>query len=209
MKLSYAIMFGPDQRELFRLLLTLAAFRLEDSELVLLHDSDYPADTNVMLWRAVSLFPRHKVRHQSFATKDFAERRNILQRACTGEWIWMLDPDELPNKALFDGVELLLNSSLIASAYAMARENKVKDMPMGYLLERKWTIDDKLRINWPDYQIRLYRNHPSLYWVGKVHETLCHVPVLGHLPQSAYLEHHKTFDRQVAQNGLYDKLESK
>jgi hypothetical protein len=208
MSLSYAIMFSKDQEELTRLLLLLAGNQLANSELVLLHDTATQCD-NAALWRAITLFSRYKVRHQAFSSMDFAERRNTLQRACVGEWIWMLDPDELPNKALFDGVELLLKSSLNATAYAMARENKVKDMPMGYLLDRKWTIDDKLRINWPDYQIRLYRNLPSVYWVGKVHETLCQVPVLGHLPQSAYLEHHKTFERQVEQNATYDKLDSK
>lgn len=63
-------------------------------------------------------------------------------------------------------------------------------------------------INYPDYQMRLYRNFEGLKWVGKVHEVLHGFSKTALLP-SKYeysLIHIKDIKRQEQQNQFYGTL---
>jgi hypothetical protein len=64
-------------------------------------------------------------------------------------------------------------------------------------------------INWCDYQIRIYKNIPEIYWEGKVHETLNIRDKAVFLPietQDWALYHPKTIERQEKQNNYYSTL---
>ena len=66
-------------------------------------------------------------------------------------------------------------------------------------------------INWPDYQIRLYRNNHEVYWEGKVHEKLnvdqSRLACFSVPPsQGVYLTHVKSIHRQRQQNQYYETL---
>lgn len=64
-------------------------------------------------------------------------------------------------------------------------------------------------INWPDPQMRLYKNTASIQWEGKVHERLtgfAHYSMFPHDPQFAII-HRKFIDRQEAQNTYYDTIQ--
>lgn len=68
---------------------------------------------------------------------------------------------------------------------------------------------DSLLINWPDFQIRLYRNREDIKWIGKVHERLATdkvLPLTNDFSMHCYLVHDKDIDRQEKQNTLYDRL---
>ena len=67
------------------------------------------------------------------------------------------------------------------------------------------------RVNWPDYQWRLYRNDESIQWVNKVYEKLEGFKTFSALPTEAeygmlFLHHHKDIKRQETQNQLYSEL---
>lgn len=64
-------------------------------------------------------------------------------------------------------------------------------------------------INWPDPQMRLYRNLPDIRWEGKVHERLtgfAHYSMFPVTPEYAII-HAKVIERQEAQNNYYDTLQ--
>lgn len=63
-------------------------------------------------------------------------------------------------------------------------------------------------IAWPDYQMRLYKNIPTITWVGKVHERLQGFNKFGLLPQESVLaiQHFKDIGRQEQQNNFYETL---
>ena len=70
-------------------------------------------------------------------------------------------------------------------------------------------MDDENRINYPDYQVRIYKNIPEICWEGKVHETLNIKKEIVSLPYSTedwVLYHPKQIERQEKQNLLYDTL---
>lgn len=60
-------------------------------------------------------------------------------------------------------------------------------------------------INFPDTQRRIYKNHPNIKWINKVHETLIGNQKWAILP-SEYdwcLLHHKNIKKQEEQNNTY------
>ena len=64
-------------------------------------------------------------------------------------------------------------------------------------------------INYPDYQVRIYKNIPEIYWEGKVHETLNikkEVVCLPYGTEDWVLYHPKQIERQKKQNNYYDTL---
>jgi hypothetical protein len=64
-------------------------------------------------------------------------------------------------------------------------------------------------INWCDYQVRIYKNIPEIYWEGKVHETLNIKKEAIPLPYDTedwVLYHHKQIERQEKQNQLYEQI---
>lgn len=63
-------------------------------------------------------------------------------------------------------------------------------------------------IQWPDPQMRLYRNESHIKWQGAVHERL-----IGFVNFSAFpftpefaIQHHKEIERQDAQNSFYETI---
>jgi len=67
-------------------------------------------------------------------------------------------------------------------------------------------------INFPDYQMRMYRNNGKLKWVGKVHEKIEAIDgskvEAGALSQQieVCITHNKNIDRQIKQNDFYKQL---
>lgn len=85
-----------------------------------------------------------------------------------------------------------------------------------YIIKETYYSDDantvtyyKPIIQWPDYQMRLYRNDSKIQWIGKVHEQLSGVDKFSILPAETHfsIHHHKMIDRQEKQNELYATIQ--
>lgn len=63
-------------------------------------------------------------------------------------------------------------------------------------------------INFPDYQYRIYKNKPSIKWVGKVHEIVTGYNTYAHFPAMPEfcILHHKDIIKQEQQNKFYSEL---
>jgi glycosyltransferase involved in cell wall biosynthesis len=88
---------------------------------------------------------------------DFAAARNVGIEAATGEWILVIDADE----RLIDGEQL---RPLVATAEAETG---------GYLIEREDVVrhpDTGRTERYPIGMVRLFRRHPRIRYVGRVHE---------------------------------------
>lgn len=137
-------------------------------------------------------------------TKDFAAARNRLSASSQSEWVLMLDPDETLSTGFVQRLPEMLHREV--DAFAIPRENtlrgKVADVNR-LLTKRGWRADEQGRINWPDYQWRLYRNDlKNIYWVGKQHEVLCHIVSPCFLKADGtegYIVHPKSAMRQAKQ----------
>lgn len=125
----------------------------------------------------------------------FVSRINIvdgLTLARVREWGWILSKiDE------FTSIKAIDSSSeeyalLKAYNYIISEENGIV------------TYYEPI-IQFPDHQMRLFRNDPKIFWKNKVHEVLTGFSNYSILPQeSEYaILHRKTLTRQIAQNDKY------
>lgn len=64
-------------------------------------------------------------------------------------------------------------------------------------------------IQWPDMQLRLYRNTPDIRWEGRVHETLRGYENYTSFPTHPdyAILHHKEIARQEVQNDYYETIQ--
>ena len=71
-----------------------------------------------------------------------------------------------------------------------------------------WNANDRGWINFPDYQMRLYKNEKHIKWTKPVHEQLVGFKQYGKLPanEEFCLWHPKDIKRQEIQNSLYDTI---
>ena len=72
-----------------------------------------------------------------------------------------------------------------------------------------WVVDKDGRINFPDQQLRIYKNDPErIYWTKPVHEQLVGYTKYAALPgnEEYCLHHPKDIKRQEKQNNFYDTI---
>jgi len=68
-------------------------------------------------------------------------------------------------------------------------------------------IYNPILVNFPDYQLRFYRNLPKIKWEGKVHERVTGGKICL-IPENINycIKHIKSIDKQIKQNKLYETI---
>ena len=139
--------------------------------------------------------------------KDFASYKNELIKHCSGEYIFQVDADEIPNADLLSMLPGILESNPEVDVYLVPRINTVSGLTEEHIQKWRWSVEGD-RINFPDYQWRIYKNIPTIKWINKVHERLNGFKTYAPLPaQDEFcLLHPKTIERQEKQNNFYNTL---
>jgi hypothetical protein len=139
--------------------------------------------------------------------KDFAQFKNNLKSHCTQKWIFNIDADELPSGDMIDNLhELLIDNDV--DMFLVPRWNLVDGITEEHIKKWGWRVDEIGRINWPDYQTRIYKNKEEIVWKNKVHERLSGYETYSAFPEEKEfcLFHSKTIDRQENQNKFYEEI---
>ena len=141
--------------------------------------------------------------------QNFLENKNYLNSKCTKDYIFQIDADEIPSDFLVENLPLILQDNPV-DLLITPRKNLVKGLTQDHIKKWGWIVTEDGRVNWPDYQKRIYKNTASIQWTGHV----VHGMVTGYkeyvmLPaQDEFcIIHNKTIDRQESQNNRYDKIE--
>jgi glycosyltransferase involved in cell wall biosynthesis len=148
------------------------------------------------------------IKHHFFPlNNNFADYKNELIKHCSGEYIFQIDADELPNVDLLYSLPSILKANPDVDVYLVPRINTVSGITEEHIHRWKWRVEGD-RINFPDYQWRIYKNIPSIKWINKVHERLDGFKIYSTLPaQDEFcLLHPKTIERQEKQNQFYNTL---
>ena len=148
------------------------------------------------------------IKHHFFPlNKDFAAYKNELIKHCSGEFIFQVDADEIPSSGLLEILPHILKSNPEVDLYLVPRINTVSDITEEHILKWGWRYENN-RVNWPDYQTRIYRNSPDIKWKNEVHERLDGFKTYSILPpQDEFcLLHPKTIERQEQQNEFYNTI---
>ena len=208
MKLSYAIPVCNEFVEIQRLITFLLENKRDEDEIVVLYDSNN-GDQEVEVY-----LRKMNVNSSSFLWKsydfkgNFADMKNRLNSWCSGDYIFQIDADEMPNEYMLKIIPQMLEVNKEIDLIRVPRINKVEGLTNTHIQQWGWKVDDKDRVNWPDMQWRLYKNSSDIKWINKVHEQLDGFKTISHLPpqEELALHHPKTIERQEKQNEYYDTL---
>ena len=156
----------------------------------------------------ISVIVGRGIKHWFYSlNKDFASYKNELSNHCGGEYIFQIDADELPTSELLSILPSILESNPEVDVYLVPRINTVSGITEEHILKWGWRYENN-RVNFPDYQWRIYRNDKSIRWKNKVHEVLDGYKQFASLPaQDEFcLLHPKTIERQEKQNSFYNTI---
>jgi hypothetical protein len=209
MKISYAITVCDEFLEIQRLLSLLLNNKRHQDQVVVLVDLSKNKSTSELLGYLHELSSNNLITivEDSFRG-HFANWKNILTRECKGDYIFQIDADELPNKYLIDNLPIILENNPDNEVFLVPRVNTVTGLTSEHITKWRWNVDEEGRVNWPDYQWRIWKKKPEIKWINKVHEKLDGFKTYAPLPANEQLAliHPKTIERQEKQNNYYDTL---
>lgn len=209
MKISYAVPVCNELVELERLLGQLIKHKREEDEIVILFDSENGTTRVEEFLKAKSVNNPEFQWYSNPLNKDFAQQKNYLTKMCTGDWVFLIDADEYPDDYIFNGLPWIINENPEVEAYWVSRINTVNGLTQDHVNKWGWIVDNKGRVNFPDKQMRIYKNDPErIKWTRPVHEQLIGYTKFASLPSNEeYCLHHpKDIKRQERQNDFYEKI---
>ena len=208
MKISYALTVCDEFLEIQRLLTLLLNDKRQQDEIVVLVDLSKNDPTSELLGYLHKLSYNDKITLvEDIFNNHFADWKNRLTRACSGDYIFQIDADEMVSTYVLDMVPEVLQHNSV-DVIKVPRINTVAGITPEHIETWKWGVNEHGWINFPDYQWRIYKNNGEIKWVNKVHERLEGYKTMSYLPTEMEwcLVHNKTIKKQEQQNKLYEEL---
>ncbi len=206
MKISYSMLTHNETDSLYKLIEFIVEHKDEEDEIVILDDYSDNEKTKEILDTMCSI---HEIKfEQRSLNKDYGAQKNHLKNMCTGDYIFNLDADELPNKWLMKNIKTILEANPTVDLYWVPRVNTVDGLTQEHINKWRWNVNEKGWVNWPDYQGRIWRNRPNIMWKNPVHEVLTGHEEHTYLPaeEQFCFYHPKEIKRQEEQNAFYDTI---
>ena len=208
MKISYAIPVCNEWKEIKYLMDYLFKHKRKQDEIVVQCDK---GNTTPEVYEVLKEYAEFNMpyKHIEFSLNgDFASFKNNLKNNCSGDYIFQIDADEYPDDYLMDTIESMIKMNDKVDVFWVPRINKVNGLTQKHVEKWGWNVDSKGRVNFPDYQCRIFKNIKRIKWKNKVHEHLT-----GHKTQAQFpandefcLIHVKDIERQEKQNEFYSTL---
>ena len=203
MKISYAITVCNELKEIQTLLNFLKENKREEDEIVILFDKQ---GGNAEVWSYLQHTGIKNITAASFKN-HFADWKNYLNSLCNGDYIFQIDADEIPSEFLIEKLPLILENNEV-DLFLVPRVNTVEGLTDEHIQKWRWNVNEQGWVNWPDLQMRIYKNDERIKWQNKVHEVIVGTESHTQLPldKNFAISHPKTINRQEKQNEYYDTL---
>jgi hypothetical protein len=215
MKISYCITACNEHIELEGLLRFLKRNIREEDEVIIQLDSNATNEVH----EVCNLFTgfnheqeladsiKNSKCYQYPLNNDFATFKNELSKQATGDYIFQIDADEIPNKFLVENLHNILENNE-SDIILVPRVNYVRGITPQHLQAWGWKQNEQGWVQWPDHQWRIYKNIPEIKWKNKLHEVLDGFKTYANLPEleEYALYHYKSIERQEKQNNYYNTL---
>lgn len=216
MKLSYAICVCNESRDLYSLIAFLKKVKDVEDEINILIDTVHVSQ---QVLKVVDFFKNDIVVNKRDFDGNFSDHRNYHITKCNGDYLFIIDPDEMPQEKLIKNLKTIIQET-DAELICIPRINLQPGYTQEWLDKCKFKINEVGWINWPDYQSRIFKNIPSIRYINKLHEDInCEGKKVG-LPMdpSIALWHIKSIEKQdnrwdekheyvsPSGNNLYDNL---
>ena len=211
MKISYAIPVCNEYKEIEYLLNYLVRHIRTEDEIVIQCDQ---GNTTPEVYKVLSKYKApvgyiDPIKVIEFPlNNNFAAFKNNLKDNCSGNYIFQIDADEYPEEYLMNTIEWIITNNPKTDIFWVPRINTVTGLTQEHIDKWGWNICPKGRINFPDYQCRIFKNIKRIKWKNKVHEVLTGYKTESQLPANDEfcIHHPKTIKRQEKQNALYETL---
>lgn len=204
--LSYAITVCNELEEITKLLNFLQLHIRETDEIVIQYDKD--SATKEVKQYLKLMEKMHKYTIVEFPlNKDFATFKNNLKSNCTKDYIFQIDADEIPHEALIEYLPQVLDTNPVDVIF-VPRVNTVEGITDHHIFKWGWRVNEKGWVNYPDYQLRIYKRTDEVEWKNKVHETITGYTTFSNFPAEEHwsLYHPKNIKRQEKQNEFYETI---
>jgi glycosyltransferase involved in cell wall biosynthesis len=207
MKISYAITVCDELQEIKRLVPFLLEHKRPEDEIIVLFDQKNGTDEVIDFLLPFNRLPHVQTWRGMVFVNDFAIWKNKLNDYCSGDYILQLDADEMITEELIKMLPTILESNSEVDLFVLPRINTVEGITEEHINKWGWKQDEQGRINFPDWQGRLYRK--GLNWHGKVHEKIIGAKKYSIMPEDEgfCILHPKTIERQERQNNFYSKIQ--
>lgn len=198
--ISYAITTHNEGENVKKLLDDINKYKSHLDEIVILDDFSTETHTCNALKTEKNVFKKK-------FNDDFAKHKNYLNSLCKKEYILQIDGDETLSVSLHKNIQEIIRLWNDIDLFWIPRENKLHNLDMSYIKKWKWNVDKKNRINYPDYQGRLYKNSNHIRWTRKVHEIIEGHKTQKVLPHNSNIDiiHHRDMSKQIKNNEYYDR----
>jgi glycosyltransferase involved in cell wall biosynthesis len=198
--ISYAICVHNEHIELERLLEQLTNNIRSEDEIIVQMDTTATD-------KVVSVINKYNlIKYYYPLNKDFASFKNNLKKYCNKDYIFQIDADEYLSEELLISLPEILEINSEVEMYSVPRINTVEGLTQEHIQKWGWHINQYGWINYPDYQNRILKNKPEIYWVNKVHEKIIGAKTIASLPEGYDIIHSKTIEKQEKQNQFYNTL---
>ena len=207
MKISYGLTVCNEHEELKNLIEYLTVRIDSNDEIVVVYDQ------NRVTPEVMSVLESNidKVAFYPFNfQQNFLENKNYMNSKCTGDYIFQIDADEIPEEFLVENLKTVLEDNPV-DLLTTPRKNLVPGLTQEHIQKWGWNVNEKGWVNWPDTQKRIYKNDPNIKWTGhQVHGMVTGYKTFADLPleEEWSIIHNKTIERQEKQNERYTKIET-
>jgi hypothetical protein len=196
MKLTYAICVCTEARELNDLLSFLKRVKDEEDEINILLDASKVTDE---VRNVLKRYNGLTVSERAFCG-NFSDHRNYHASLCTGDYIFVIDADEMPRETLIKNIKQIIIDTSAELLY-IPRINICPGYTQKWLDKHSFKVNEVGWINWPDYQGRVYKNNGIVKWSKGLHETISGAKNMS-------LWHIKSVEKQEYQDIFYKSLPS-
>lgn len=139
----------------------------EHADQIVIQDGGSTDDTRKFLFKIANEDKRITLLLEKEETEKFDWNEEVVRNKCLGlfktDWILLQDSDELIEDKFWE--------------WFRSTNHNAKVEKIGYYIAHQnlWLQKDQFNINkpwYPDYTLRLFRNHRGFFWVGKQHGSL-------------------------------------
>jgi len=206
MKISYGLTVCNEHEELQNLIEYLVKRIDGEDEIVVVYDQNRVTPE---VLKVIEDYKEEATAYPFNFQQNFLENKNFMNSKCTGDYIFQIDADEIPESFLVENLKVILEDNPV-DLLITPRKNLVAGLTPEHIQKWGWNVNEEGWVNWPDAQKRIYKNTSEIQWSGhQVHGMVEGYKTFATLPFSEEwsIIHNKTIDRQENQNERYTKIE--
>ena len=210
MNISYLVTVHNETKSLANLLERLVKHCQEGDQIVILDDFSDNEDTKKILSKYS--YTDNVYLYQHALDKNYGGHKNYGTELCKGDWVFQIDGDELPSETLLLNLKDIIAENPDIDVYVVPRVNCFVGLKEEHGKQWGWQLTQsptykRLRVNWPDYQGRIYKRDGKIKWDRRLHEKLEGYQKFSAIPpeEDLALYHDKTIETQIKTNIRYNE----